>query len=82
MNRIKDYRSFENGQVISSVLEEYVREDIDRLIKTKSNRGERHSRGLKTRGQHTKTTGRKGKTMGLFRRKKKAAKKTKKKAKK
>ena len=35
MNRIKDYRSFENGQVISSVLEEYIREDIDRLIKTK-----------------------------------------------
>merc|ERR1712227_353594 len=46
MNRIKDYRSFENGRVISSVLEEYIREDIDRLVKTKSNRGERHFRGL------------------------------------
>eukprot|EP00501_MAST-03F_sp_TOSAG23-6_P000640 GSMAST32.ASY1.ANO1.664.1 assembled CDS len=41
-----------------------LREDIERLKKIRSHRGLRHYWGLTVRGQHTKTTGRKGKSVG------------------
>ena len=54
----------------SNVLETKLREDIERLFKMRSNRGLRHKWGLKVRGQYTKTTGRRGKTVGVERKKK------------
>eukprot|EP01105_Mastigella_eilhardi_P019925 TRINITY_DN4712_c0_g1_i1.p1 TRINITY_DN4712_c0_g1~~TRINITY_DN4712_c0_g1_i1.p1 ORF type:complete len:165 (+),score=54.76 TRINITY_DN4712_c0_g1_i1:192-686(+) len=71
LNRRKDYVDGKSGQVHSNVLETKLREDIERLKKMKNHRGLRHYWGLRVRGQHTKTTGRKGRTVGVS--KKKAA---------
>ena len=43
------------------------RSDIERLRRIKSWRGIRHSMGLKVRGQHTRTTGRTGMSVGVSR---------------
>jgi small subunit ribosomal protein S13 len=39
--------------------------DIDQMKKMKSWKGIRHTYGLKVRGQRTRTTGRKGKAIGV-----------------
>ncbi|KAA8550848.1 hypothetical protein F0562_002532 [Nyssa sinensis] len=39
-----------------------LRDDLERLKKIRNHRGLRHYWGLRVRGQHTKTTGRRGKT--------------------
>ena len=70
LNRLRDYKEGKNLQMASNVLETKLREDIERLFKMRSNRGLRHKWGLKVRGQHTKTTGRRGKTVGVERKKK------------
>ena len=49
----------------SNILETKLREDIERMAKIRCNRGLRHKWGLKVRGQHTKTTGRFGRTVGV-----------------
>ena len=54
----------------SNILETKLREDIERLFKMRANRGLRHKWGLRVRGQHTKTTGRRGRTVGVERKKK------------
>ena len=54
----------------SNILETKLREDIERMYKIKANRGLRHKWGLRVRGQHTKTTGRGGATVGVERKKK------------
>ena len=41
------------------------RDDLERLKKIRAHRGLRHYWGLTVRGQHTKTTGRAGKTVGV-----------------
>lgn len=69
LNRQKDLSTGENKHVIGSDLTLTIKGDIDTLRKTKSWRGIRHALGLKTRGQHTKTTGRKGQTVGVRRKK-------------
>ena len=43
------------------------KDDIDLMRETRSWKGERHARGLKVRGQHTKTTGRTGRSVGVSR---------------
>ena len=58
LNRQRDYKEGKNLQVASNILETKLREDVERLFKIRSNRGLRHKWGLKVRGQHTKTTGR------------------------
>ncbi|KAJ6082791.1 hypothetical protein N7499_007665 [Penicillium canescens] len=45
------------------------REDLERLKKIRSHRGLRHYWGLRVRGQHTKTTGRRGRTVGVSKKK-------------
>jgi small subunit ribosomal protein S18e len=57
-------------QIASNILETKLREDIQRMIKMKLHRGLRHFWGLKVRGQHTKTIGRKGATVGVEKKKK------------
>merc|ERR1711915_930251 len=44
------------------------REDMQSLKKIRCHRGIRHFWGLRVRGQHTKTTGRKGRTVGVSKR--------------
>jgi len=46
-----------------------MREDLERMKKIRCHRGLRHFWGLKTRGQHTKSTGRGGVTLGVMRKK-------------
>ncbi len=56
-----------------------LREDISRMKKTRSYTGIRHERGHKVRGQRTRSTGRKGTTVGVVRKKLAAAAKAEKK---
>jgi small subunit ribosomal protein S13 len=46
-----------------------LRETLNRMKKTRSYTGIRHERGHKVRGQRTKSTGRKGTTVGVQRKK-------------
>lgn len=65
LNRQKDMETGENLHIIGSDLVLQTKTDIDLMKATKSWKGYRHSYGLKTRGQRTKTTGRKGKAIGV-----------------
>ncbi len=69
LNRQKDFRDGTYSQVISNHLETKLREDIEMLKKIRCNRGLRHHWNLRVRGQHTKTTGRFGRTMGVSKKK-------------
>jgi len=71
LNRQKDHKDGKYFQVMSTQLDNKLREDLERLKKIRAHRGLRHYWGLRVRGQHTKTTGRKGRTVGVS--KKKAA---------
>ncbi|KAL3179304.1 hypothetical protein MRX96_038198 [Rhipicephalus microplus] len=55
--------------VTSNALENKLREDLERLKKIRAHRGLRHFWGLRVRGQHTKTTGRRGRTVGVSKKK-------------
>jgi len=56
-------------QVLSTNLESKYRDDFERMKKIRLHRGLRHYWGLRVRGQHTKTTGRKGRTVGVSKKK-------------
>jgi len=63
LNRQKDYKTGRYQQAFSNNLGAKLREDLERLKKIRAHRGLRHYWGIRVRGQHTKTTGRRGKTM-------------------
>ncbi|KAF3330775.1 nuclear pore glycoprotein p62-like protein [Carex littledalei] len=65
LNRQKDYKDGRFSQVVSNNLDMKLRDDLERLKKIRNHRGLRHYWGLRVRGQHTKTTGRRGKTVGV-----------------
>jgi len=65
LNRRKDPTSGSNIHLIGSDLDFIVKDDIRREKDMMSWRGVRHSLGLKVRGQRTRTTGRKGLTVGV-----------------
>jgi small subunit ribosomal protein S13 len=65
LNRRKDLETGKNIHLINADLILKNKIDIDIMKKTKSWRGYRHSYGLKVRGQRTKTTGRRGKAVGV-----------------
>jgi len=69
LNRQKDIRDGKFSQVISNGLDSKLRDDLERLKKIRAHRGLRHFWGLRVRGQHTKTTGRKGRTVGVSKKK-------------
>ena len=50
----------DGSQTLSNGLDSKWREDLERLKKIRNHRGLRHYWGLRVRGQHTKTTGRRG----------------------
>jgi small subunit ribosomal protein S13 len=64
-NRKRDPESGETKQLVGSDLDLVVKNDVERERNIQSWRGVRHSLGLKVRGQRTRTTGRKGKTVGV-----------------
>jgi len=61
----KDRETGKDIHIIGSDLVLQTKTDIDQLKKIRSWRGFRHTYGLKARGQRTRTTGRKGKAMGV-----------------
>ncbi|GFZ51635.1 40S ribosomal protein S18-A [Saitozyma sp. JCM 24511] len=64
LNRQKDINDGKNVHVLSNAIDQRMRDDLERLKKIRSHRGLRHHWGLRVRGQHTKTTGRRsGKTV-------------------
>lgn len=65
LNRQKDYTTGKYSQVFSNGLDSKLRTDIERLKKMRIHRGLRHWWNIRVRGQHTKTTGRKGRTVGI-----------------
>ncbi len=61
LNRQKDLDDGKDYHVLANNLESKLRDDIEKLKKMRAHRGLRHSWNLRVRGQHTKTTGRRGK---------------------
>lgn len=58
-----------SAQVMANMLDNKLREDLERLKKIRAHRGLRHYWGVRVRGQHTKTTGRRGRTVGVSKKK-------------
>ena len=69
LNRQKDHKDGKFKQLISSQVDQSLREDIERMKKIRLHRGLRHYWGIRVRGQHTKTTGRRGHTVGVAKKK-------------
>lgn len=65
VNRQRDFTDGKTTQCVMNVLIGAVRGDIERMKKIHVHRGVRHFMGHRVRGQHTKTTGRKGKVLGM-----------------
>lgn len=70
INRKKDMATGQNKHVFGSDLMFQTREDIKNMQSVSSYRGIRHGLGLTVRGQRTRTTGRKNKTVGVRKKKK------------
>jgi len=71
VNRQRDPETGRDMHLIGADLELRVKMDIDLMQKIKCWRGVRHALGLKVRGQKTRTTGRRGMTVGVVKRRKK-----------
>jgi small subunit ribosomal protein S13 len=67
LNRQKDPMTGQDLHMLASDLDLRNKDDIDLMRETRSWKGERHTRGLKVRGQRTKTTGRTGRSVGVSR---------------
>eukprot|EP00341_Mesodinium_pulex_P013904 CAMPEP_0116924332 /NCGR_PEP_ID=MMETSP0467-20121206/23437_1 /TAXON_ID=283647 /ORGANISM="Mesodinium pulex, Strain SPMC105" /LENGTH=152 /DNA_ID=CAMNT_0004603119 /DNA_START=26 /DNA_END=484 /DNA_ORIENTATION=+ len=65
LNRRKDITDGKTSQVYSNGLQAKLRTDLERLKKMRAHRGLRHFWGLKVRGQHTKTSSRRGRVVGI-----------------
>jgi small subunit ribosomal protein S13 len=64
-NKRKNAETGKDMHLISADLVLRTKMDIDEAKEIRSWRGYRHAYGLKVRGQHTKTTGRAGKALGV-----------------
>ncbi|MBN1245259.1 30S ribosomal protein S13 [Candidatus Bathyarchaeota archaeon] len=64
-NKRKNAETGKDIHLISADLVLRTKTDIDEAKEIRSWRGYRHAYGLKVRGQHTKTTGRAGKALGV-----------------
>ncbi|MDD3246619.1 MAG: 30S ribosomal protein S13 [Methanosarcina sp.] len=69
LNRQNDLATGEDKHLLGTDILLTFREDINNLKKVRAYRGLRHERGLKVRGQRTKSTGRRGSTVGVSRKK-------------
>lgn len=69
LNRQRDLISGQDKHLFGTDIVLTFREDINNLKKVRAYRGLRHERGLKVRGQRTKSTGRRGSTVGVSRKK-------------
>lgn len=69
LNRRKDLATGEDKHLLGQDIVMTIREDLNDLKKVRAYRGLRHERGLKVRGQRTKSTGRRGSTIGVSKKK-------------
>lgn len=67
MNKQNDILSGEDRQILGTDVMLSRNEDINLMKKVRSYKGLRHERGLRVRGQRTRSTGRKGRTVGVTR---------------
>jgi small subunit ribosomal protein S13 len=67
VNNRGDLNTGANMHIMGTDLAMSVREDIDIMKKTRSYKGIRHERGLRVRGQRTRSTGRTGAIVGVSR---------------
>ena len=67
LNRRNDYTTGDDLHLIESDLDMTLRDDLNRMKKTRSYKGRRHEVGLPVRGQRTKSTFRKSSTVGVKR---------------
>lgn len=67
LNRQREFESGETRQLIATDLTYQIKQDIDHEKDVQTWRGYRHNYGQKVRGQHTRSTGRRGTTMGVIR---------------
>jgi small subunit ribosomal protein S13 len=75
INRRNDIETGENFHLIGSSLDFRKREDINTMKRMRAYRGVRHEFGLPVRGQRTRSSFRKNKTVGVSRKKAMAARK-------
>jgi len=69
LNRQKDFKTGQHAQLLANQIPTFLRDDLQRLKKIRAHRGLRHYWNLRVRGQHTKTTGRSGRTVGVSKKK-------------
>ena len=69
LNRRRDVYEGIDKQLIGADVMLALQDDINLMKKIRSNKGIRHERGNKVRGQKTKSTGRRGAIVGVSRRK-------------
>ena len=69
LNRQKDVKDGKYSQVLANGLDNKLREDLEQLKKIRAHRGLRHFWGLRVRGQRTNTTGHRGCTVGVSKKK-------------
>ncbi len=69
LNRQRDIATGENKHLLGQDIVLTLKEDLNDLKKVRAYRGLRHERGLKVRGQRTKSTGRRGSTIGVSKKK-------------
>ena len=67
VNRKKDPKDGTYTQQVSNGWDTKIREDLEKMKKIRLHKGLRHYFGIKVRGQHTNSTGRRGKTVGVSR---------------
>ena len=58
LNRQKDFKTGKYSQIFAQNIDAKLRDDIERLKKIRAHRGLRHWWGIRVRGQHTCSTGR------------------------
>ena len=69
LNRQRCIKDGTYSQVYANIVDTRLREDLERMKKLRNHRGLRHFWGLKVKGQHTKSSGRTGKTLGVTKKK-------------
>jgi small subunit ribosomal protein S13 len=69
LNRCEDPLTGDDKHLLGQDIIMTLREDLNNLKKVRAYRGMRHERGLKVRGQRTKSTGRRGSTIGVSKKK-------------
>ena len=65
LNRRKDLQTGADLHLVGPDLDLAIKGDVKRMKEIKSWRGYRHAYGLKARGQRTRSTGRKGRAVGV-----------------